>query len=70
MGSTVGPSLSGRLPAAKWKVEGVKYTADIAGDDCIGFPGGIKCVAQLEAVAKQCPETKLFVGGYSQGAMV
>lgn len=73
MGSTVGPALSSaltRLGGGKWKSEGVKYTADIAGDDCIGFPGGIKCRDQLEKMATACPETKWFLAGYSQGAMV
>lgn len=69
MGSTVGPALS-RALGSKWKVEGVKYTADIAGDDCIGFPGGVKCRDQLEVLARACPETKWFLSGYSQGAMV
>jgi hypothetical protein len=69
MGSTVGPALS-RALGSKWKVEGVKYTADIAGDDCIGFPGGIKCRDQLETLSAACPETKWFLSGYSQGAMV
>lgn len=70
MGNTVGPALSRALGSSKWKVEGVKYTADIAGDDCIGFPGGIKCRDQLVEMSSACPETKWFVGGYSQGAMV
>jgi cutinase len=69
MGTTVGPALS-RALGSKWRVEGVKYTADIAGDDCIGFPGGIKCRDQLEVLAQACPETKWFLAGYSQGAMV
>jgi len=69
MGSTVGPALQ-RALGAKWMNKGVSYTADIAGDNCIGFPGGIKCVDQLAAVHKQCPEAKLFLSGYSQGAMV
>jgi hypothetical protein len=73
MGSTVGPALSSALSrqgAGKWQSTGVKYTADIAGDDCIGFPGGIKCRDQLEKMAQACPETKWFLAGYSQGAMV
>lgn len=69
MGSTVGPSLS-RALGAKWKSEGIRYTADIAGDNCIGFPGGVKCVAQLAKLAASCPESKFFLSGYSQGAMV
>lgn len=69
MGNSVGPALS-RALGSKWKVDGVSYTADIAGDDCIGFPGGIKCRDQLEKMATACPQTNWFVSGYSQGAMV
>jgi hypothetical protein len=73
MGITVGPALQSALNRqgpGKWRSEGVKYTADIAGDDCIGFPGGIKCVDQLAKIASQCPSSKFFLSGYSQGAMV
>jgi len=69
MGSTVGPALS-RALGSKFRSVGVKYTADIAGDNCIGFPGGIKCVDQLAKLAQQCPTSSFFLSGYSQGAMV
>jgi len=69
MGSSVGPVLSGAL-GGSWHVEGIRYNADIAGDNCIGFPGGLACVNQLAAYSSKCPESKLFVSGYSQGAMV
>jgi len=70
MGSSVGPAISRALGTAKWKTVGVSYSADIAGDNCIGFPGGIKCVDQLAKLAQQCPEANFFLSGYSQGAMV
>jgi len=69
MGSTVGPSLSSGL-GAKWSTQGVSYDASIAGDDCIGLPGGVACMKQLNKVASSCPTTKIIVSGYSQGAMV
>jgi hypothetical protein len=69
MGSTVGPALS-RALGSTFRSVGVKYTADIAGDNCIGFPGGMKCVDQLAKLAQQCPTSKFFISGYSQGAMV
>jgi hypothetical protein len=69
MGQTVGPALS-RALGSKFRTVGVKYTADIAGDNCIGFPGGIKCVDQVAKLAAQCPTSKFFISGYSQGAMV
>ncbi|KAF2397846.1 cutinase-domain-containing protein [Trichodelitschia bisporula] len=73
MGMTVGPTLSSGLKSAmpgKWDVQGVSYTADIAGDNCIGLPGGVKCMAQINKIAAKCPSTKMVVSGYSQGAMV
>jgi hypothetical protein len=73
MGMTVGPALSSALNRrgpGKWSSQGVKYTADIAGDNCIGFPGGIKCVDQLAKLAARCPQSSFFLSGYSQGAMV
>jgi hypothetical protein len=73
MGSTVGPALSSALSrqgGGKWRSEGVKYAADVAGDDCIGFPGGIKCRDQLAKIATSCPTSNFFISGYSEGAMV
>jgi hypothetical protein len=55
---------------SKFRSVGVKYTADIAGDNCIGFPGGMKCIEQLAKLAQQCPTSNFFISGYSQGAMV
>jgi hypothetical protein len=69
MGQTVGPALS-RALGSKFRAVGVKYTADIAGDNCIGFPGGMKCVDQVAKLAQQCPTSSFFISGYSQGAMV
>jgi len=73
MGSTVGPALSSGLSSSKpgkWRVTGVNYSADIAGDNCIGLPGGVACMNLLNKINKECPETKFVVSGYSQGAMV
>jgi hypothetical protein len=73
MGSTVGPALSSALSrqgGGKWRSEGVRYSADVAGDDCIGFPGGIKCRDQLAKIAASCPTSNFFISGYSEGAMV
>ncbi|TLD38427.1 hypothetical protein E2P81_ATG00970 [Venturia nashicola] len=69
MGSTVGPMLSSAL-GREWHVEGVSYSADMAGINCIGLPGGINCVKQIDALADKCPSTKIVLSGYSQGAMV
>lgn len=65
LGVTIGPILNSQL-GNDWAVQGVDYTPDIAGDDCVGLPGGVKCLAQLNALASACPNTKIVVGGYSQ----
>jgi hypothetical protein len=73
MGQTVGPKLSTALSkagGAKFSTTGVPYSANIDGINCIGFPGGIKCVDQLAALAASCPDSQFFLSGYSQGAMV
>jgi hypothetical protein len=73
MGSTVGPKLSSALSKAggsKFTTVGIPYTADLAGINCIGLPGGIKCVDQLAKLAAKCPQSQFFLSGYSQGAMV
>ena len=66
MGITVGPALNAAL-GSDWHVEGVSYDASMAGDYCLGLPGGYKCTQQLDALAAKCPQTKIIVSGYSQG---
>lgn len=70
MGSTVGPKLSRQLPKTQWAVVGVPYSADVAGDNCVGLPGGMIAKSMLESAAAKCPRSRLFTAGYSQGAMV
>ncbi len=69
MGS-VGPKLSRQLPKSSWTVVGVPYNADVAGDNCVGLPGGMIAKSMLESAAAKCPRSNLFTAGYSQGAMV
>jgi hypothetical protein len=69
LGSTVGPALSSGLGSG-WSVQGVDYSADISGIYCLGMNGGLRCVDQVNKLAAQCPQTKIVLSGYSQGAMV
>ena len=66
----MGPALQRALRAPQWSVVGVNYPADIPGDYCLGLPGGMVARDMLEGAAQKCPGSKIFVGGYSQGAMV
>jgi Cutinase len=72
-GMTVGPLLSGRLDSS-WAKVGVRsadgYSADYAGDMCIGMPGGYACKTVVDKLGANCPSTNIIIAGYSQGAMV
>jgi len=71
MGEIVGPFLSNNLsPKEEWEVCGVNYTADLAGDYCVGLPGGMVARDMLVQAAQKCPEAKIFMAGYSEGGMV
>lgn len=77
MGSTVGPALETALESAfgssKVATQGVTYPADVAGAVSGALnPGsaqGAKTMASLTQQAlKNCPDTKVILAGYSQGA--
>lgn len=70
MGMTVGPALQAGLSGSKWDIQGVSYSASIDGINCIGLPGGVKAMAQINKISEKCPNTKIVAAGYSQGAMV
>lgn len=74
MGSTVGPALAKQLisplGASKVSVQGVDYEATVSSNALRGSEGG-KVMAQLANDQKErCPDTKIAISGYSQGAMV
>jgi hypothetical protein len=69
LGITVGPVLNMGLPSS-FSVVGVDYTADLAGDYCLGLNGGMVAKDMLNQAAKKCPDSKIFMSGYSQGGMV
>jgi cutinase len=70
LGITVGPVLSSSLTGKDWSVVGVNYDADFAGDNCLGLPGGQVAKDMLNQAAQKCPNSKIFMSGYSEGAMV
>jgi hypothetical protein len=70
LGITVGPVLSYGLSGRDWSVVGIPYDADMAGDACLGLPGGMVAKDMINQAAKKCPNAKLFVSGYSEGGMV
>ena len=72
LGSIVGPGLASALvkDTGSCAVQGVDYPADAAGNAAMGGTGGPKMAALVNQALQQCPDTKIILGGYSQGAMV
>ncbi|KAG0153150.1 hypothetical protein PDIDSM_5000 [Penicillium digitatum] len=73
MGSVVGPPLAQQLNSLtgdKVTVQGVDYPADVAGNALLGASGGPAMAKLVGQALSQCPQTKILLGGYSQGAMV
>ncbi|OJD33084.1 cutinase [Diplodia corticola] len=80
MGSIVGPSLASDLAKLlsssstnnQLTIQGVNYAADVAGifAEITGGTGTAAMVAEARAVMQKCPDTKVVLSGYSQGAMV
>jgi hypothetical protein len=69
VGMLVGPSLTTGLPSG-WSYAGVPYDPDVPGDYCLGLPGGMVAKDVINQAAQKCPDSNLFLSGYSQGAMV
>lgn len=69
MGITVGPVLQAQLAGPSWSIQGVDYPANFDGNYCAGLPGGMAGKELLESAAQKCPNAKIFLSGYSQGAM-
>jgi hypothetical protein len=68
-GITVGPQLTSGLPS-DWTTDYVSYDADVPGDYCLGLPGGMVAKDMINEAASKCPNSNIFLAGYSQGAMV
>jgi len=75
IGETVGPLLGDNLEAllgvSQVAVQGVDYPADIPGFLEGGDPTGSATMASLVSQAiTQCPDSKIVIGGYSQGGQL
>ncbi|KAF3386403.1 putative cutinase 1 [Penicillium rolfsii] len=73
MGSVVGPPVATQLKSLtgnKVNVQGVTYAATAESNVALGANGGPIMANLVETALQQCPDTKVVLGGYSQGAMV
>ncbi|CAG8929547.1 unnamed protein product [Penicillium salamii] len=73
MGAVVGPEVATQLKSLtgnKVAVQGVTYPASVAGNAELGAAGGPTMAKLVKQALSQCPNTKVVVGGYSQGSMV
>ncbi|KAF6763308.1 cutinase [Ephemerocybe angulata] len=75
LGTVVGPGFSRTLTAAltgkSVTFTGIAYSANIAGFLVGGDPGGATTMAtSVTSTANSCPDTKIVISGYSQGAQV
>ena len=61
-------ALNARLPGTPVDVYGVNYPASLSFGQAAD--GVVDAVNKIEATAANCPDTKIVVGGYSQGAAV
>ncbi|USP82775.1 hypothetical protein yc1106_10049 [Curvularia clavata] len=74
VGTVSGPpmfkAIRSKLGDGRVTVQGVDYAASAAGNANLGGDGGEKMAALVKQAKSQCPNTKVIVSGYSQGAMV
>lgn len=74
VGSVSGPpmfkAIRAELGDDRLTVQGVDYPASAAGNANLGGDGGQKMADLVKQAKSQCPDTKVIVSGYSQGAMV
>ncbi|KAM0477461.1 hypothetical protein ACHAPX_005773 [Trichoderma viride] len=74
VGVLVGPfffnSLQNALGSTSLGVQGFNYPASVQGFLSGAVQPGIDLATQITSVTQSCPNTKLVVGGYSQGSLV
>ncbi|PWY61885.1 cutinase-domain-containing protein [Aspergillus eucalypticola CBS 122712] len=73
MGTVVGPEVASELATLTGNqvtVQGVNYPADWEGNASLGSSGGPTMASYVKEALQECPNTKVVLGGYSQGAMV
>ncbi|KAJ6120516.1 hypothetical protein N7523_004796 [Penicillium sp. IBT 18751x] len=73
MGSVVGPEVASQLNTllnGKVVVQGVTYDATAESNVELGANGGPVMAKLVTDVLAKCPNTKVVLGGYSQGSMV
>lgn len=72
MGTCVGPELAEALrdEIPSLSVQGVDYPADSEGNTKYGASGGPYMAMLAREARKACPDTKIVLAGYSQGARV
>lgn len=74
MGSSVGPALAKQLisslGASGVAIQGVDYPATIESNISMGSEGGPEMAKLAQQALSQCPDTKIALSGYSQGATV
>ncbi|KAL2826286.1 cutinase-domain-containing protein [Aspergillus cavernicola] len=73
MGTVIGPKVGTELDSltsGKVAIQGVDYPASAAGNAAMGAAGGPEMADLVTKALSQCPDTKIVLGGYSQGAMV
>ena len=73
-GSSVGPALASALESALGAdgvaIQGVDYEATIASNANMGREGGPVMAKLVQQAKSSCPDTKIALGGYSQGGFV
>jgi len=63
-------ALLNNLGASKLTLQGVDYPANEAGNSDCGAAGGPDMAGLANNITARCPNTKIALSGYSQGACV